>query len=179
MLRVTGEDADVDPLLQPCLDRLRDASDRGGDEQPMAHWVQLLARDGTLPDRAARRLCQRDILREDEERVMLLFTRTVYPEVDPAPEAALKARLEWAIFGDADAVDPRTALLVALAPPTHLLRVYFDDGALKDRADRIAWLTHDNVIGDATHQAVLAVQAAQMAAMTAATTAATTAVIVN
>ena len=54
----------------PCLDLLL--------PQP----GQLLAH--RLPDEA---LCRRGILRMDEGKVLLLFKRKIYPELDPAPDA--------------------------------------------------------------------------------------------
>ncbi|MFA9454949.1 MAG: GPP34 family phosphoprotein, partial [Candidatus Aminicenantaceae bacterium] len=102
----------------------------------------------------------RGILRADEDKVLLLFTRKVYPEVDPGPENKMTERLREAIFTEKEDIDPRTVVLVSLAAATGLLKVTFDKKELKARKERIEKVVNGDLSGKATKAAIEAMQAA-------------------
>ncbi len=106
------------------------------------------------------RLCDLEILRADEKKVLWIFSRQIFPEVDHAAEADVVARLEDAIFSDANDVDVRTILLSSLANSADLLSLVFDKKRLKGRKERIKKLADGEVVGKATAEAIQAVQAA-------------------
>ena len=133
-------------------------------------WVHRWARTATL-HATARRLSWKGILRTEERRVLLVFTRTVYPELDPAPERRLVEWLRTAIFGGDD-VDARTALLVVLADAAELLRPLFGRGELRPRKDRIEALGAGEMLDDGARVTVQAVRSAVVASVTAARAAA-------
>jgi hypothetical protein len=118
---------------------------------------------------------RKGVLREEEDRVLLIFRRTIYPELDPRPEEALVAALREAILGDAAGVDPRTAILASLGWRADLLHGVVDRKELKARKARLEELSRGDAVAGATREAIAAVQAATIAATTAATAAATTA----
>lgn len=156
-----------DPVLDDALERIRRSKRRAA----LDRWVSRFARTATMHATAVR-LSRKGILGIEEKRVLLLFSRTVYPEVDPGPERALVERLRRAIFGQ-EPVDGRTAALVALAHAAGLLRTHFPARELKARKARIRSLTEGHEVADATRAAVAAVQAAVVAAAAAGSVAAT------
>lgn len=160
-----------DDLLDECLQRLSDAKRRG----TVKTWVTRLAGLRRLRARAATGLVRRGILKSEEGRVLLLFTRTMYPERDPKPEREIVARLRRAIFGGNVEVDPRTTLLIALTNATGILPHVFDRKRLKDRKVRIQQITDGSLVGNAAKEVVEAVQAAVIAVGVAASVAATSA----
>jgi hypothetical protein len=81
-------------------------------------------------------LCRRKVLRAEDE-ILLVFKRTLYPEIDPKPERALIERLREAIFRDVGDVSPRTVILVSIAKAADLLRIPFERRDLKCRNKRI------------------------------------------
>ena len=95
---------------------------------------------------------------------MLLFTRKIYPEVNPGPERELIRRLEHAIFTDTRDIDPRTVVLLSLANSTGLLKVVFDKKELKGRKARIKQIVNGEITGKAATEAIQAMQAAVMVA---------------
>ena len=97
----------------------------------------------------------------------MLFTRKVYPTIDPKPEKQLIEELRRIIFEDSEEIDPRTCVVVALAHGTGLLRAHFERKSLKQRKQRLEKITSGDLIGGATAQAVEAAQAAQAAAIAA------------
>ena len=147
-----------DPLLDECLEKIATAKRRAQGR----HWVGRFARTPKLRDRVANELCAKGILRADESTVLLIFRRKTFPEINPRPERQLVERLRRAIFGDAT-VQPRTAVLVALANGTNLLRIPFESKRLKARKKRIERLCRGESIGRATKEAVQAAQAAMVA----------------
>ena len=145
-----------DPLLDECLAMI-------DDEKKLATpqtWVSRFAGIKELKHRTARTLCRRGVLREAEEQILLIFSRRVYPEVDPLPEREIIERLRQAIFSDSSEVDPRTIVLVSLADGSGLLSAAFDRGELKSRKSRIKMIADGNVVGQATQEVIQSIQPA-------------------
>jgi len=160
-----------DPVLDEAYERISAARRR----RSASRWVSGLAGIPRLRHRIAEGLCRRGILRDSEEKILLLFTRKVYPTIDAVPERKLIERLKNAVLGDGERLDPRLAVLVALAHGTGLLRVHFDRRTLRARKKRLERLTRGDLVGGATRDAVVAAQTAVIAATIAATAAASSA----
>jgi hypothetical protein len=150
-----------DPLLDECLAKIAGAKRRG----ELRTWVGKFAQAKRLKHRAAEGLARRGILRVDEDKVLGIFTRKIYPEVDPGPERGIIERLRQAIFQDGGEVDPRTAVLLSLAKSADLLKLVFDRKELKGRKERIARVVNGELTGKATREAIQAMQAAVMVAV--------------
>ena len=149
-----------EPLLDHCLEKITAAKRRAA----LQTWVSRFAGVKNLKHIVARSLCRRGILRADEDKVLLIFTRKIYPEVNPQPERELIERLRHAIFTDAFDVDPRTVVLVSLANSASLLKVVFDKKMLKTRKKRIEQIVNGEITGKAAQEAIQAMQAAVMVA---------------
>lgn len=127
-------------------------------------WVSRLAEIRKLKDKVASGLCEKGILRAGEDKVLFLFTRKVYPEVDPGPEEAIIDRLYKAIFERDGEESPRTVILLSLARQAELLKITFGKDKVNEKQDRIDRLTQGDVAGSATGEAIAAIQAALIAA---------------
>jgi hypothetical protein len=149
-----------EPVLDECLEKLRTAKRRA----TLQTWVSRFAHVKHLKHRVAEGLCRRGILRADEDAILLLFRRRVYPEVNPRPERRVIERLHKAIFTETNQVAPRTVVLASLAHSTGLLKTVFDKKDMKGRETRIKSLTNGEVIGKAAKEAIEAVQAAVVVA---------------
>jgi hypothetical protein len=149
-----------DPLIDQCLEKIVNAKRRAS----LQTWVSRFAGVKNLKHRAAQQLCDRGILRATEDTILLLFTRKIYPELNPVPERRLIERLRQAIFTDGRDIDPRTVVLVSLADSTGLLKVVFDKKKLKGRKDRIKEISNGEITGKAAKEAIQAMQAAVMVA---------------
>lgn len=145
-----------EPLLDECLERIKSAKRRAS----LQSWVSRFANLKNLKHRVAEQLCRLGILRADADKVLLIFTRKIYPEVDPEPEQELLARLEKAIFTDSEELDTRTIVVLSLANSADLLKVAFDRKKLKARKERIKQIVNGEITGKATQQAIQAMQAA-------------------
>ena len=73
-----------DPIVDECLNRVATANRRA----KLSTWVQRFGGLSRLKHRVATELVRKGVLREDEKRVLLLFTRRIYPELDPGTRAA-------------------------------------------------------------------------------------------
>jgi Golgi phosphoprotein 3 len=155
-----------DPVLDNALEKIRTAKRRA----TPATWVPRFGNSQQLRHDVAAGLVNRGILKADEGKILWIFKRRIYPEIDPGPERRIIARLEEAIFTDTPDVEPRTAILISLANATGLLKPIFDRKRLKARKDRMEQLTSGEFAGAAAQAAVQAASAAAMAAITAATT---------
>ncbi len=149
-----------DPILDECLEKLKTAKRRGSLET----WVSRFAGLKKLKHRAAQQLCRRGILRADEGKVLLIFSRKIYPELDPGPERELVGRLREAIFTETEELDPRTTVLVALADKASVLKNAFDKKELKARKKRIEKIGEGSMTAAAVKEVVEAMQVAIMVA---------------
>ena len=147
-------------LIDECFERISSAKRRAS----LQSWVSRFAGVKNLKHRVAEQLCRRGILRVEEDKVLLLFTRKIYPEINPEPERQLIGRLRRAIFTDAGDVEPRTVVLVSLADSAGLLKVVFDKKKLRGRKKRIEQIINGEVTGKAAKEAIQAMQAAVMVA---------------
>jgi Golgi phosphoprotein 3 len=147
-----------DPLIDQCLEKIGNSKRRA----TLQTWVSRFSGIKNLKHRAAQQLCDRGILRATEESILLLFTRKVYPEINPVPEQKLIERLKKAIFSDSRDIDPRTVVLVSLANSTGLLNIVFDKKNLKGRKARIKEISNGEITGKAATEAIQALQAAIM-----------------
>jgi Golgi phosphoprotein 3 len=160
-LRVVNKTLFGDPVLDECLKKVTEAKKRA----QLRMWVSRFAGVKKLKDKVAIQLCRKNILRADEDKVLLIFTRKVYPELNPRPEQEIMKRLDKAIFTDIQTVKPRTAVLLSLAKSADVLKVNFDRKELKRRKKRIEQVINGDVAGKATKEAIEAMQAAVMVTM--------------
>jgi len=149
-----------EPVLDECLARIATAKRRA----TLQTWVTRLAGIHGLKHRVASGLARRGILRSDESTVLLLFRRRVYPERDHEPERRILERLDRVIRSDSRDVEPATAVLLALAHHSRLLRRVFDRDLLKRRKKRIESVIKGEAIGRATKEAIQAIETAVMVA---------------
>jgi hypothetical protein len=147
-----------DAVLDECLAKMQTARRR----RRLQAWVQQCASLKNLKHRVATSLADKGILRADEEQILVLFSRRVYPELDPTAERAIVARLREAILSDDKPVAPRTTVLLALAHHSGLLKQNVDRQTLKARRARIDAIIKGDAIGKATKEAIQAIQAALM-----------------
>jgi len=162
-----------DELLDDCLRKIKEAKR----PRQLGTWVSKFADMSKLKHRVAGGLVRKRVLEMEENLILRLFTRKVYPEINPKPEAELREKLRRAIFSDEADIDPRTVVLLSLAKAGNLLPVVFDKKELKIRKDRIEAVVNGDVAGQATKEAIEAMQAAvfvaTMVPVMATTTAAT------
>jgi hypothetical protein len=147
-----------EPLLDECLEKI------AGDEKRRkpAEWVRKFALIKKLKKRIAARLVADGVLREAEDRVLLVFNRTVFPELDSRPEQEIARRIRSVVIGSRTQVEPRTVVLIALAKHTGLLHHAVEKSTLKEHKATINQLIKGDVASQATKEAVEAMQAALM-----------------
>jgi len=151
----------ADPLLAECLELVRN------EKKPKraSHWVLKFAGTKDLTRRVARQLVAKGILKEEQDKVLGLFPRTIFPERDGGSEHEMIERLRHAVFTSSTQVDERTVVLAVLANATSLLNKVFDKKKLKDRKRRLENLAAGKVAGTATKEAIEAMRAAVMVAV--------------
>jgi hypothetical protein len=158
--QITNASPVGDGVLDECLAKMHAATRR----KKLQTWVGKFAGVKGLKHRVAMGLAEKGILREDEQHLLLLFSRRVYPERDSTVERAIVDRLQQAILSDEATVDPRTTVLLALAHHSGLLKANLDRRMLKTRRARIEAIIKGDAIGKATKEAIQAVQTAVMMA---------------
>lgn len=149
-----------DPLIDEWLMKMSSAKRR----KTVQDWVSRIAGTKDLKHRIAQQLCQQGILRMDEKKVLLLFSQRIYPEINPEPERIIIDRLYNAIFTDAEDIDARTVVLLSLAKSANILSFLFGKKEVKQRKMRIEQIVNGEIAGQATKEAIAAMQAAVMVA---------------
>lgn len=161
------------PILDDALEKIASS----GKAKTVQTWVQELAQLPQLTQRVAQTLCDRGIVSFEESRILYIFPKRRYRELDPRPEQQLIQRLRNAIFGNQHQLDERTAILIAIAYHTNLLAIPFERRELKAQKEWIESISNGHGIAASTKKAIEAVQAATMIAISAANSAAAVAVI--
>ena len=160
-----------DALLDEALGQIKSAKR----QRKLQDWVQKLGQLKDLKHKVAQSLADAHIVAAEKEKVLWLFERRVYPELNPEPEQQIREAMRSAVMSD-DEVEPRVAILVALANSAKLLPQVFTKQELKQRKKRIEQLEKGEKVSAAAKQAVAAIEAAVMvAAIMPAITAASTA----
>ena len=149
-----------DPVIDECLEKMAAVKRRAS----LSAWVQRLAGVKKLKHKVAQQLCERGILREDEDKILFLFNRRIYPEINPMPEKKIIERMREAIFTDQNQLDARTVVLISLAKGSDLLRQTFGRKELKPRKKRIENITNGDLTGKATGEVIAACQTALIVA---------------
>lgn len=133
--------------------------------RPLSWWVSKAVGMKDLGHRIAAQLCEQGILERDEKKVLWLFTRRVYPELDGSVEDAIRDRMARVMFHGEVEPDARTAVLIALASHATLLTPNFAPEELRQHKDRISQIADGDILAaGATQATIQAVQAAVMAA---------------
>ena len=155
-VRVLSDAPLGDPFIDECLSQIVTANKPA----QLRDWVSKFANAKNLKNRVAGQLVRRQILRVDEDKILGILARKVYPEIDPVPEREVNDRLREAIFGEGREIEPRTVVLLSLASSADLLRNVFHKKELKARKARIGQVVNGELTGEATKEAIEAMQAA-------------------
>lgn len=161
LVTVIDEKTLNDPVIDTCFDMIKAHKK----ELSMDDWVSKLSEISELFHKAANQLCERGILKADKDKILLFFSRRIYPEVNPIPEKRLINHLQLAIFSESRDVDPRIVVLIALAQGLDLLKVTFGRKKIKARKPRIENIINGEVTGKAVKEVVEACQSAAMMAV--------------
>ena len=138
-------------------------------------WVVSVSGIKELHHRIGVQLCDLGVLKQDERKILWLFTQRIYPELDSSYEDEIRERMAFAMFKGKPA-DERTAVLIAFARSTHVLPGNFARIELTQHQDRIEEIAKGEILASgATNATIAAVQTAIMAATIASSVAATTA----
>lgn len=135
-----------DPVIDEVLDKITVAKRRAA----LINWIPRLSRIPKLRTKVARQLCKRGIVKTDEDKVLFLFPRTIYPEINPKPEKEIMKRLRAAIFENRKSLDPKTVTLISIAHRTGLLKHNFGSTELQKRKKRINQIVEGEITGAAT-----------------------------
>lgn len=149
-------------FLDDCLARIAEDPK----VRPVEKWVSRFAETKQLKHRLAQQLCDLGILSADEDKILLLFTRRIYPELDPRPERELVERLRRAVLFSSGSVEARTAVVISLAHHSGLLRNALSKKEIKEHKARIEEIGSGDAVSEATRDAIEAVQAAIVVACT-------------
>lgn len=145
-----------DPVIDECLSKMKESKRRAS----LQNWVSRLARVKDLKNKAAQQLCDRGILKAEEDKILFIFTRRIYPELNPTPEREIIERLKAAIFTDKEPLNPHTVVLISLANGSGMLNETFGRKELKPYQKRIDKIQEGDLTGEATKQVISACQSA-------------------
>jgi Golgi phosphoprotein 3 len=137
-----------DPVLDECLDLIKATNEPAR----LRTWIARLSRIPRLRHKVAMQLCARGILRADEDKVLWVFPRKIYPEINPRPRKALVENLHSAIFSGTVKPDERLAVLISLAYGAGLLAPLFGRREIRQHQRQISALIASNLVGTATQE---------------------------
>ncbi len=157
---------DGSPTGCELLDEVLQAIDTSTKPRGLQHWVTKAAGIKELNHRLAQNLCELGVLKEDEKKVLFVFSRRIYPELDCTWEDAIRRRMSDVMFHPEVEADVRTSALISLAFYAELLTSNFASEQIKQHKTRIKELADGkHLASDATKAAIEAIQAAIMVAV--------------
>ena len=121
-----------DEIMADALERVRNSKRR----RRASAWVSTFGGLKRLRHRTALGLCRRGILRTRESQILLVFTRKLYPTIDPGPERKLLAGMREAVMGEGE-IEAGLGVVLSLAHATGSLRIHFERKELKARKARL------------------------------------------
>ena len=124
-----------DEIMADALERVRNSRRR----RRASAWVSTFGGLKRLRHRTALGLCRRGILRTRESQILLVFTRKLYPTIDPGPERRLLAGMREAVMNEGE-IEAGLGVVLSLAHATGSLRIHFERKELKARKARKARL---------------------------------------
>lgn len=142
------------PLLNQCLEKVRDSRPRR-----LSAWVTVFARTRKLKHEVARSLCGRGVVRAQDAPFLFVFRRRLYPLMDRGCRRDLFERT-WSAISERGEVEPRAAVLIAVADSAHLLRAAFGGKRIRPHKARIKEIAKNDPVGVAVRQAVSTAAAA-------------------
>ncbi|MEM9283407.1 MAG: GPP34 family phosphoprotein [Verrucomicrobiota bacterium] len=145
-----------DPLLDDCLAQVSGS----GKKRSLSYWISKFSRQSDLRHRIARQLCHRQILRGEEDKVLLVFTRRIYPELNPIPEREIINRIKEALEYESSKASEQTIMLISITDQTGFLRNAIGKHNVKALKQRIKSLTSEESVGIVTGQLIAGVSAA-------------------
>lgn len=158
---------DRSPTGDPILDELHRQIIGAKKQKGLKDWVFNASKIKRLHHRVAEQLCKKGVLKQDEKKVLWVFTRRIYPEVDGSWEDAVRNRMAAVMFDKNTLPDERTAVLIALASHSELLKPNFTRHKLRQHKARIKELASGKLLAaGATQSAIEAVQIAVLVATT-------------
>ena len=159
------------------LDELLTEIDQCKKHKGLQDWVYHAAQMKKLNHRLAESLCEMGILKKEVGKILFVFTRTTYPELEGSYEDAIRRRMSDVMFQKGAKADSRTGVLIALALHGSLLDRNFAPDELSQHQERIKEIAEgQHLAADATQAAIAAVQTAINAALIASTVATTAAI---
>ncbi len=121
-----------DEIMADALERVRNSRRR----RRASAWVSTFGGLKRLRHRTALGLCRRGILRTRESQILLVFSRKLYPTLDPGPERKLLAGMREAVMGEGE-IEAGLGVVLSLAHATGSLRIHFERKELKARKARL------------------------------------------
>ena len=158
------------------LDELLSEIDQSEKHKGMQDWVYHAACMKNLNHRIAESLCDKGILEKVVGKILFIFSRTVYPEIEGSYEDAIRRRMADVMFQEKAKADSRTGVLIALAHHGGLMTYNFAPDELTQHQARIEEVAKgQHLAAGATQATIEAVQAAMTAVLISTTVASTVA----
>jgi len=155
------------PLGEPVADRVLEKIADAKKDSDLTTWLGRVAAMKDLKHQIAEQMTLKGVLRVETHKVLLIFSRRIYPELDPTPELEIMHRVEHAVFSDDSDLDTRTAILVSLAHVSGILDAVFGKKRVGERRERLDKIAQDWPSAEAARAAIEATRAAMAAIMAA------------
>ncbi|TFB14242.1 GPP34 family phosphoprotein [Filobacillus milosensis] len=163
------QDDSGDELLNESLQYMKEKDK--GKPRSMKHWVTKLG--GHIQWKKKHqgyidRLIERGILKQEEQKVLFVFSKEVYPSENTGKENAIRAKVKEAIRSDEKIEGERTVVLIGLLHACELAKTLFTKEEYKDVKKKIKHIMKNNPHGKAVSVAIDAMNTAIIASVGAA-----------
>lgn len=161
MVELINSDITDNEILNESMQLIRDAKKI----KNIGYWINKLAGIKKLKHKIALNLIRKGVLKEQEDKVLFLFTVKNYPEVNHEPEKMIIDRVHEAIFGDSEEIDARTSILVSLIYKAEILQLLYKSKEIRSRKKRIEKIINGDLLSKEMGEIIDAIRAAIVVAV--------------
>ncbi|MBN1948588.1 MAG: GPP34 family phosphoprotein [Candidatus Cloacimonetes bacterium] len=145
---------DNSPTGDELYDKILEIVGTFSQDKSTSFWIKQIARDFTeLKGEILKRLIEKKILKQEEHKILWVFSKRCYPMINFKQEKEVKTRIRDMVTSE-DIPEYRDIMLLALTNSCGLLDQVFKAGELEKYQERIENLSRFDLIGQAVNKAV-------------------------
>ncbi|MBE0477933.1 GPP34 family phosphoprotein [Candidatus Aerophobetes bacterium] len=120
---------------------------RSRETRTVAYWIITLRQESKdIEEQVLERLIHKQILREEEQKILWVFARRRYPMQNDREEKEVKTRIRSVVLSD-DIPDSRDVVLISLIKACYLTNEIFSEEELPKVEKRIEQIARMDLIG--------------------------------
>lgn len=147
-----------DDILQESFDLIQNA----GKANSVEECFNQISSIKKLNQRVAEKLCKKNILKAEEDKILFFFTRKIYPELNAEPEKNIINLLRNLVISANNEIEPKLIVLLSIIKNTCMLESVFEKNEIKQYEEKIESIIKGEKVGAIAKEVIEAIQVATL-----------------